>query len=239
MPDMCRHASACDGICARDGERVQIDRDKPQRVVSGWVRRAKASLRVSWQVSRNRLFISPLLVYPAHVATMPDRAPPSCAHRCKQQTFLDVRLMQSACDRLGQQQAQGLHVRGPACWHDMQGILRAVMTGRQTPESSKRSSKPSHEARSRKQSSKTIKEQRRLQFLTSHQMPTLYVSRECLSSQALVLLLERAGHTSQFHIIDIDTLGHVPSVLRTIPALVDTSGIHDGPELFNVLSTHK
>lgn len=146
--------------------------------------------------------------------------------------------MQTARDQLGQQQTQGLHVRGPACWHAMQGVLSAMMAGRQAPESDKPMPKPSHVVATRSSKKRRKHRNRRRRFLAAHRVPTLYTSQECVPSQALVLSLERTGRKGDFRVVSVDRLGHMPSFLANIPALVDKNGIYDGPDLIDVISTY-
>lgn len=172
------------------------------------------------------------------LATMPHTASPFCHCAREQRTHLDVRLVQTARDQLGRQQTQGLHVRGAACCHAMQGILSAMMAGRQAPESKEPIPTHAHVVASRKRSSKKHRRRRHHDFFASHRVPTLYTSQKCVASQALILSLERTGRTLDFQIVDVSQLGHVPSPLATIPALVDKNGIYDGPDLIDVISKY-
>ena len=147
--------------------------------------------------------------------------------------------MRTLHDGLQQSQlTQAMQVRGPACCHAMQSLLRAVMADRQSTSPTANKTVNAQTKRRSSRSHRRIAQKERAAFLSAHKEPKLYVLAGDLACQALLELIERSGCTRQFQVVEV---AQAPRALTNVslPALVDQASITSGSDLFNLVASHK
>ena len=137
------------------------------------------------------------------------------------------------------QLTQAMQVRGPACCHAMQGLLRAVMADRQSMSPAANNTVDMQaKRRSSRSQRRRVAQTERAAFLTAHKEPKLYVLANDLACRALLELIKRSGYTGHFQVVEV---AQAPRALTNIllPALVDQASITSGSDLFSLISSHK
>lgn len=156
----------------------------------------------------------------------------------------NIRIMHTTWDDAGRQHVHAAHVQAPAS----SAMARTFLASCSNPlaGASAHASTHAHQ-QCHKQTQRRRKRRTRCAPRASHTSkvaippttPTLYISKECVASQALLLHMRRCApatplQTKQLNIVDIESVKPKPAFVRCTPILFRKGEVLEGSSLFDV-----